>query len=1131
MEGSSLLENIPVKRVYIYQNKWVLCSILFFVLLVNSFGQTREYATWTPVSGVTGSQVTGAGVTSPANAANNSNANFARITSSSIEILNIGAVGNAWLQLKFSSNRPAGATAYVRIADPTLTGVSLGLEQILGLAGTNIVGSFYAGAANNAGSTGTLVATSVTTRIVVDAGGNKYLAITPNSTAVYNSVRITLNYPSGLVQLGTFQMNVYNAFTLSNVNPCMPNMFADLGRSQGINIQLSGNPVLNPEHLLDANTSNYSELRLGTIGIGASASQTVYFPAPSETNTTLKLRLQINPAAVGAALGGTTTVKAFRGNTEVFSQTLGSLATEGLDVLGLLSGGGVVTVPVEIGQSFDRVEIGLAAVAGLNSGAGIRIYDVSRTSASCLPPPPTPSPLNSPVCASAALVAVRHVDEPQYAVDGDFDSYATVRSDAGVLLGLGGRDGYLEVAFDEPVPVSRTAYIRIDYDEDVLSALLGGSLGGVLADLVNGIALGNHYFTLELKNGATSVMSTSSANSFSSSNGQVRIVQDDLGRYYIAVTSSLPYTHIRLTDHTAALLGALVPEKYLNVYNICFEDSVDPCDPVRTYTGFDGSGLTLDPLDLNQLIRYPRRAIDDNEDSFSEISLGVLGVAGTTEQMIYFSTPVQPGNDILVRLATEQSLLNLGLFNRVELVAYSNGLEVNTVSTGSLLQLDLLGLLKDGNAFRFPINASVPIDRIGVRVSSLVGLGISGGTLDFSSVAVVPSTPEVTYPPQEDEFRVCQGETLTITPDNPSGGTLDWYRAMGESSISSEGSFQVPDTLPPGEYDFFVTARRGASCPSPSLPSTFKVIVDPKATPENYVVVPSGEVEIDGEGKYVYVEGVHPVILTPGLSDFTGEGVFQWYLDEDKTQPVYDGLESEGVTYRIENGSLVMTGLQFRDALEPYRFYLEWISEDQCPTSEMKEIDLSSIARILPLSLKRFDADSWENRQVKLTWELSSPGNGSIEIQRAQSDLNFVSIGTVALTDDSTVGAMDFLDRNPHTGRNYYRLKIQNPNSHTPPDYSEVRMVEMSSNLATAVSIYPNPFKTYFYVIPNIYYESDVIIYLININGEILREIQLKSLIKGDKLIFDGLESLPVGKYMLRIKYGEVVTSFQLIKG
>jgi hypothetical protein len=56
-------------------------------------------------------------------------------------------------------------------------------------------------------------------------------------------------------------------------------------------------------------------------------------------------------------------------------------------------------------------------------------------------------------------------------------------------LGLGAYPGYLELQYPATLPANTASYVRIETDDNLLSSLLGGSLGRMLADVAKKIAL------------------------------------------------------------------------------------------------------------------------------------------------------------------------------------------------------------------------------------------------------------------------------------------------------------------------------------------------------------------------------------------------------------------------------------------------------------------------------------------------------------------------------------------------------------------------------------------------------------------------------------------------------------------
>ena len=713
------------------------CFLLIFFCSSAFYGQNKEYATLTPSSGAIAQGLLGtgdSGVVGAGNVADNDDSNSAQMKSTRI-VLGLLGSGDAWLQVKFPNTIAPKEWVYFRYSDIGQSGLVLDLGGLLGSPSKFLKAKLYKGAV--AGTTnatnGTEIDKAVNISFFVDKNGETLIGIqSPDNVENFNSVRLTLTFDGGVNVASSREIKIYNAFVLVGGAVCDPVGYADAGKAVGVNVDLGGllgssrKIVENPSNAIDSNSSNYSTLSGGLLSVAGTFSQSFYFPTSSEANSKLKVRLQLSAAVANVNLLGGYFIKAYNGTstTAVFTQNLQGGLIGGLDLLGLLNSGGVATLTLNIPAVYDRVEIGLNGAVGVSVGSDLRIYEVSRTSASCPPPVPTANPLFSPICANVTIVSSLNADDPQNAVDDNFDSYSTVRSDSGILVGIGNRAGHLEAKFDSPVPAGKTTYVRIDYDKDVLSSLLAGSIGNVVSGLVNGLLLGNHYFEIQLTNGSTETLNTSSANLFSSSNGQVKLVQDKEGRYYIAIKAASSFTNIRITDKTDALVGLLSPDKFLNIYSICFDSDSDICNQAFS-TSYDGSGITLGLLNLgNTGVKNPQYAIDGSDTTFSEINLGLLSVAGSMSQYIHYNSLSDPHGVFKIKLALAASqTLNVDLLGAYEVLAYNGANEVyrKTLSAGLLNGTDLLGLL-GGSETTITFAPGKAFDRIEIRVNGLLNV-------------------------------------------------------------------------------------------------------------------------------------------------------------------------------------------------------------------------------------------------------------------------------------------------------------------------------------------------------------------------------------------------------------------------
>ena len=359
-----------------------------------------------------------------------------------------------------------------------------------------------------------------------------------------------------------------------------------------------------------------------------------------------------------------------------------------------------------------------------------------------------------------------HVDDPENATE-DNEEFAVLNSYGGDILGGGSFSGELELAFPEQVPANTTTYIRIDFDEDILNALLGGSLGTLLADVVGTIVFGNHYFNVEARNGSDTVLNKSSI--VPPDNWRFRIVQDDEANFYIAITPNQPYDRIYIEDNTDALL--LGTFNSMNVYKAFYYAEADcAIDPL--FTDFDGNGLTVDLLDLGGAgVTNPHHAIDQDTTNFSEISLGIIGVAASMEQNIYFPKTYSPSETLEITLQTEPTLVTLGILNEVEVLAFDKGALTFYSDINTLLTADLLTLLQNGEQATIPIEPGVAFDRITVRLNSLIGVSLSQ-SLDLYGVSITgPATPTTS----DDNQSFCLVDEPTVADIDVNEPDVIWY--------------------------------------------------------------------------------------------------------------------------------------------------------------------------------------------------------------------------------------------------------------------------------------------------------------------------------------------------------------------
>ena len=109
----------------------------------------------------------------------------------------------------------------------------------------------------------------------------------------------------------------------------------------------------------------------------------------------------------------------------------------------------------------------------------------------------------------------------------------------------------------------------------------------------------------------------------------------------------------------------------------------------------------------------------------------------------------------------------------------------------------------------------------------------------------------------------------------------------------------------------------------------------------------------------------------------------------------------------------------------------------------------------LPIGINTFTAQS-QQHSVGLQWTTAVEQNTSyFSIQRSADGENWSTIGQQAAAGTSNApSAYEFIDRNPETGANYYRLQESDDNGNQV--YSAIRTVDFGG-VGVAITWYPNP--------------------------------------------------------------------------
>lgn len=488
------------------------------------------------------------------------------------------------------------------------------------------------------------------------------------------------------------------------------------------------------------------------------------------------------------------------------------------------------------------------------------------------------------------------------------NSFATLNSYGGIAVGIGAYSGKIELEFPTTVPAGKTTFVRIDFDQDVLNSLVGGNLGSDLADLLGTVILGNHYFTVSAKNNTTVISSFSSQNNFSNENG--RLIRDASGNFYFAITPNLPYNRIEITDNTNAVL--LGTSNSMKVYYAFYTDGEDSC-LAPFATSFDGTGGTLDLIGLGTAeVDHPERAIDADVNSYSHLSLGVLAVAGTISQTVYFNALSKPTDQVHVALQLDNpSILNLGLSDGVKIEAMNGTNVVFTQDLNTIAYLDLLGLLSTGQKATVPITPGLSFDRVKITLSSLVQLNISKGLRIFD-VYKSPGAPTIAVASQN--LSICGPQSVTLFAETEIGNELLWYDSPSSTTPLATLAYNAGFTTPVlnATTTFYVAARK-IGCPALSSRTAVTVTFSPVPLASDITIASP-----------VTASCLGVAVLAPSTTIVNSE--FNYYTDQNKTVEITTGYSGDaGITYvkDVVSGELTISGLNASNTPRTYYIAVE----------------------------------------------------------------------------------------------------------------------------------------------------------------------------------------------------------------
>ncbi|MFD2603151.1 immunoglobulin domain-containing protein [Flavobacterium suzhouense] len=374
--------------------------------------------------------------------------------------------------------------------------------------------------------------------------------------------------------------------------------------------------------------------------------------------------------------------------------------------------------------------------------------------------------------SNAVTTTPTHVASLSNSYDQNISTSAELSAYSGVAILGGAYTSDIELQFSSELPAYTTSLVKISADDPILGGLLGGALSSLLGTLLTG----NQIFTVDVKNSLGNVVLTgdsSVANSFATA--KLRVVINDAGDYFLRITPDQNYKSIKITNKLSVAIALGITKK-LNVFEAYYISGSALCGEA-TYTSTSATSI----VNIGDAgVTDPKNVLTASTTDFSVLSIGLLGVGPSIEQIVYFEGPSNASDTFGVRLSTSASLLSAGIASNVSVVASYQGAVVQTKTLAELITLNAL-TMTGGAITTLYMSPGSAVDRITVRLSSFAGVAQS---LNFYGVTKTLSVPGINA-----YTAICSGSTVSLTATVTTGTQIRWYTvASGGTAVATTNS-------------------------------------------------------------------------------------------------------------------------------------------------------------------------------------------------------------------------------------------------------------------------------------------------------------------------------------------------------
>jgi hypothetical protein len=300
-------------------------------------------------------------------------------------------------------------------------------------------------------------------------------------------------------------------------------------------------------------------------------------------------------------------------------------------------------------------------------------------------------------------------------------------------------------------------------------------------------------------------------------------------------------------------------------------------------------------------------------------------------------------------------------------------------------------------------------------------------------------------------------------------------------------------------------------------------------------------IDVDGDGvsirEYLQMNKVKSVTYCPVnyLSEATTDVLFSLVnADDDNNTGVnkkvvgpvwnYTNIDTLGTpvmcTYAYENKSMISfrygakSGAVISNAGE--RLNSLWFKAFQLTAPST-----------LPVAFYSFTA-MYDKKGVQLTWSADTKDiSGSFVVEKSTNGKSFTAVATVGAS-GSTLSTYQHKDENVSsaTGIIYYRIVAKEKTGEI--KYSSIKVVRLSKETASSLSVYPNPVQTSANLtLPNNWQNRAVVVSIFNSAGMQVQAISIKAASQTETLSF---EHLSKGIYVVKAVCEGAVAEQRIVK-